>query len=106
MTSHEFAEKLKAQAEALLSKPVFEMQRWENGVLYISYYDDKTNFLAAAKSLGAGRKEWKEDELLFFPEIADIRLQVNRNAICRLVKPAEYDYEPLLSPDEEAQVGA
>ena len=108
MTSHEYAVKLKELAELLLSKPEFSTPYSERTAYTCLYYwSDKANFLEAVKALGSGKKEWGKTDLTYVPAYTNmLQIKVMRNAVCRLVREAEYDCEPLLSQAEEEQVGA
>ncbi len=104
MNSHLYANKMKEIADFLLSRPEFETAH--ACTIYQWYWSKKDDFLGAVKALGAGKKEWKTDDLYFVPEgCPEITTVVQRSAICRLVRPAEYDCEPLLSQEEEASIG-
>ncbi len=107
MNSHEYANKLKQLADFLLNKPEFTTDfDAKFSYLRMYYYGRKGEFLAAVKALGSGKKEWSKDELRYIPDATDmLRLTVNRTAVCRLVKEAEYECEPLLSQAEEAAIG-
>lgn len=115
MTSHEYAKKLHELAELLESRPEFKMPSYQKqytadyGTGAFRYYTDKVGFLAAIRAIGSGRKDIGEDEVNFWDVKGLLRLEVDRNAVCHIVKPAqpaEYECEPLLSTEEETQVGA
>ena len=104
MKSHEYANRLNALAEFLLSKPEFE---FDSEPMLFQHYYDKEPFLDAVRALGAGSKEYSETELIFRPsEHNELRIYINRDKVCRKVQQEKWECEPLLSPDEEAQVGA
>ena len=102
MKSHEYAEKLKAAAEFLLAREDVEFVD-RPPFIPISFYD-KEKFIAAVRVFGSGEKKWTYDELQFTPHgAAEIfRLYIARNTVCRLVRPAEYDCDPILSDEEVA----
>lgn len=105
MKSHEYAQKLADTARFLLSRPEFEteMEPW---VYLGNYWTDKDKFLAAVKALGAGVKEWGKDDLTFkVKSPAEIVLSIQRSAVCRKIQEEKWECEPLLSPEEEAQIG-
>lgn len=108
MNSHEYANKLKELADFLLAKPEFETDGEPR--VFFWYWSDKQGFLGAVKALGSGEKKWSTDDLTFYPAgVPDgihFELQIRRVAICRLVREAEYECEPLLSQAEEAEIGA
>jgi hypothetical protein len=113
MTSHEYANKLKALAEWLLSKPEVDAHT-DHVRESFWYWSAKEPFLAAVRALKPGRKEYGEGTnadalaLKFYPagvpEGVDFYLRINRSAMCRLIQEAKYECEPLLSPEEEAQI--
>lgn len=108
MNSHEYANKLKELGDFLLAKPEFETP-WSESNAYIGlyYWGGKDGFLSAVKALGTGTKEWGKDDLRYIPAGTDmLRLNISRASVCRLVKEAEYECEPLLSQAEEAEIGA
>jgi hypothetical protein len=105
MNSHEYAKKLNRLADLLLSKPEFETANSEAYSYSIFSYWNKENFLGAVKALGSGKKEWQTDDLTFIPHGTDmLKLTIGRNKVCRKVKEAEYECEPLLSQAEEAAI--
>ena len=113
MTSHEYSSRLRAAADKLDNAPEFEVPDYEesyiakSGIVRLSYYGDKDGFLAAVRAIGGGVKGGDEQSLEF--KSGDIVLRVNRDLLCRIVKPAqpaEYDCEPLLSQLEEASLGS
>jgi len=110
MTSHEYAQKLKAAAEFFLSRPAFKVRNAP--LLFSSYWSDKDGFLAAVKALGKGEKKYDGESLKFVVTIepgVTFDVEVSRSAGCRLVKPAQpavYDCEPLLTQEEESNLGA
>jgi hypothetical protein len=111
MNSHEHARVLRGIADCLESKPEFALpDHWSAHLISlfncVSYYAQKDLFLAAARALGEFEKKYTDSEL----EIAcpangggRLLLRVNRDVVCRLVKPAqpaEYECDPLLLDDE------
>lgn len=112
MTSHDYAKKLRALAERLESAPVFDAPNYQEnyvakyGVEHFGYNDDKQGFLSAVRAMGSGRKVINGDNLDFFAADEMLRLSIYRTAVCKLIRPAEYDCPPLLSEDEERQVTA
>ncbi len=101
MKSHEYAEKLIDAAVALLKRPEFEVANDPH--FYQGYYD-KEKFLAAARALGSGKKEFTSDlysELRFKPDaVAGMALTIPRDKVCRKVRDEEWECESMLSPDE------
>lgn len=106
MKSHEWAAKLKAFAVELDSLPEFPVPRYLAGYFdRLEYFYDKDDFLSAVKTLGAGTKgvdsaNGCEPRFVFKPNRTSFRLQMDRSGVCRLVRPAEYDCEHLLSSTE------
>lgn len=102
MKSHEYAVNLRRLADFLDSRPDFETAT-EKVYMFVSFYE-KEPLVAAVKALGSGTKEFSGDFLYFHPAINDgklmVRAEAPRNKVCRLVREAEYDCEPLLSPTE------
>lgn len=107
MTSHEYAKKLRELAMHLELAESFELPDYQEnyhkgyGLVSFRYQDDKTGFLAAVKAVGAGKKQAISNDFIFSCFDGALRLSVQRNSVCRLVKPAEYECEPLLSRAEE-----
>jgi hypothetical protein len=111
MKSHEYAERLQKVADLLAESPEFELPSYmdsylnQYGAARVRFYNDKEPFLAAVRALGSGRKGGNEQDLEFIH--GDLRLIVNRSAVCRLVKPAqpaEFECDPLLSQAEESEL--
>lgn len=115
MTSHEYANELKKIADSILERQEFTMPSHYNEkstFASIHFFSDKEGFLAAARSLGSFDK--RIDSLSHYYEIAPkfsthFEVSANRDAVCRLIRPAQdaqYECEPLLSREEEAQLNA
>lgn len=106
MDSHEYADFLVELAGKLKACPAFQMPYHEvqDGKVRFGYFVDKEGFLSAVKACGAGLKEYKGDYLHFRPTCLPLELYIYRSAICKLVKPAEYDCTPLLNDAELAGV--
>jgi hypothetical protein len=52
-------------------------------------------------------KEYKGDDLdITITNCPSIKLSIPRNKVCKLVSPAIYDCEPLLSPQEDESIGS
>lgn len=109
MTSHDYARELKRVADCLERREEFDLPDYLDEVaLKLSYFDDKKRFLAAVRALGTGTKgpdKYITNDYIFTPAFGGLRIQAERNTVCRLVRPAEYECEPLLSPEEEQAVG-
>jgi hypothetical protein len=106
-SSHEYARNLQRLAEWLLERPEFEVGRYVNHSYNFFTYDEKEPFLAAARAIGQGKKQFTENFVRLELELpfALIRLEAPRNKVCTLISPAVYDCVPFLSPDEEKQIG-
>lgn len=106
MTSYAYAQRLREIADFLLSRPEFEVV---NGPYMFQMYYDKDKFMAAALSLGSGKKEFTEGawpEVKFHPnDYPEIMLSIPRDKVCRKVQDVVWDCEPFLSQAEEAQLG-
>lgn len=103
MNSHEYAKRMKEIAEFLLARPEFPMA---HGPMIFHTYYEKEPFVAAVKALGSGKKTHTTG---MYPEVQfvstlcpEINIAIPRDKVCRLVREAEYDCEPFLSPEEDA----
>lgn len=103
MKSHEYAEKLKAAADFLLAREDAELTSTTQVCIPLFYWS-KESFVAAVRTFGPGVKEWKDDDLRFTPNgpCNIFLLAIRRQSVCRLVKAAEYECEPILSDAEVA----
>lgn len=109
MKSHEYANKLREAAEFLLSKGDVELDYGPH--MYVSMSGRKEDFLAAVKAFGPGEKKYDPDGnaypyVYFTPTGQFFTLSINRDSVCRKVQDVKWECEPLLSAEEEAQVGA
>ena len=106
MNSHEYANKLKELAEFLLSRPEFETST-DRGPSIYQYFWSKEPFLAAVKALGAGTKEYDSTDLNYSPAAFPyMKVSISRTKVCRKVQEEKWECEPLLSQEEEMQIGA
>ena len=104
MQSHELAQELHKQADYLLGRPEFPIAG--SATKFLCYWD-KVSFLAAVRALEPCTKEYKGDDLdITITNCPSIKLSIPRNNVCKLVTPAVYDCEPLLSPEEEQSLSA
>ena len=104
MKSHELAQELHKQADYLLSHPEFPIPGGANK--YICFWS-KESFLLAVRALEPCTKEYKGDDLdITITNCPSIKLSIPRNKVCKLVSPAIYDCEPLLSPQEDESIGS
>lgn len=106
MTSHEYAQRLKEIADFLLSRPAFATA---NAPMALQMYYDKDKFMAAALSLGSGKKKFTDGqwaEVKFCPDgYPEIMLSIPRDKVCRKIQDVVWDCEPFLSAAEEASLG-
>jgi hypothetical protein len=106
--SHDYAQALRRAADFFLSRPAFDID--SDRVYSFSYFRfyDKEQFIAAAKALGTGKKAGDDRDIEFqikAPGNVEITISAPRSTVCRLIRPAEYDCDPFLSPDEEKLLG-
>lgn len=120
-TSHDMARNLQLAAEWILARPEFEVGSEAYAESYnYAFFTEKPQFLAAIKAIGAGRKEWGDTTITFVADIPGGRISISapRTLACRvvrqaeteevvqtvtrIVRPAEYDCDPFLTPAEEA----
>lgn len=103
-TSHEWAKKLRETADVLESRPECEMAG-EARVL-VSFYgnSNKEAFIAAVRALKPGIKKIDQEYVNFYPSGTILNLYINRDAVCRKVQDVKYECEPLLSPQEDADM--
>jgi hypothetical protein len=108
-TSHDWARNIHAFADFLLSRPAFEISySFPTETRLMTFWPgDKDKFLSAAKALGTGKKGFTESEIHFTVKQpwGEFQIKAARSVVCRLVKPAQYECDPFLSPDEEQQLG-
>lgn len=104
-TSHEWAKKLEETAAMLRSRPNVDMDG--DPKILASFYGHKDKFLAVVRALKPGRKRVDEsplDYINFYPDGTVLNLYINRDLFCHKVREAEYKCEPLLSPEEDAEM--
>jgi hypothetical protein len=106
-TSHDMARNLQRAAEWLLSRPAFEVSAYWTEARLFATFDEKDRFIAAARALGSFKKEYDSYNINLVAKIpgGDIHLQAPRTTVCRLVRPAQYDCDALLSPEEDQALG-
>jgi hypothetical protein len=107
-TSHAYAKALIEAANYLLDKPEFDTET-AGPYIYLGHFWTKEKFLKAAKALGSFSKEYNDASLKIKNELpmgAQVYMEVSRDKVCRLVQEAKYECEPLLSPEEEAELDA
>ena len=102
MTSHEYANELKKTAEHLLSRPEVEFDT--KPFLFVGFYE-KAPFVAAARAMGSGKKEFSScDDLHFTPDGTCLTLSIARSLVCRKIQDVKWECEPLLSESEIEQL--
>lgn len=103
-SSHEYARKLQRIADALLFAPEVDL----NCTMPVGawFWSDKKKFLAAVRALGPGEKRYDNSDLEYVLEGTEFKLKIHRDAVCRKVQDEKWECKPLLSPQEEAQVGS
>lgn len=106
-TSHDYAKRLREAADFLESRPSFAVPDFDKRLFAHFNYSDKEPFVAAVRALGTGTKTFDDDEISFAIDapFAKIIVAARRTVACRLIRPAEYECDPLLSPDEEKELG-
>ncbi len=102
MTSHEFARELQKTVDHLLARAEVEIDM--RPYLYLSFYE-KEKFLAAALTMGSGKKEFTEHEFRFCPGGTCITMSIARSKVCRKVQEEKWECEPLFSEEEVGTVG-
>ena len=108
ITTHELATALQRTAEFLLSKPDLPgVPEFSNNthMFYNGYEDeDKDAFLRLVRAFGSGKKEWDKDNVTFTPDGTVLHMQIPRSLICRKIKDAEYECDPLFDPSERKEL--
>jgi hypothetical protein len=102
-TSHDWARDLQKTAEFLLSRPEAEIGD-STPITYGWFFSRKEPFIALVRALKPGRKEMGEAYVKFFPEGVNLELSVYRDVVCRKVQDVKWECEPLLSPEEDAEM--
>lgn len=104
MNSYQYANKLKDIADFLLSKPNFEAD--SGPTLYMYFGGDKARFVRAAKAVGPVTKKYTDRDFELRPvDHPELVIYASRNAVCRKVQEEKWECEPLLSADEETEIG-
>ena len=105
MNTREYAQQLRAHAEELDGLPEFEVPGYFVHTFEdLRYYVDRKEFVSAVRALAPGVKQIVEDKMYFRPKNATFSLCIDRSQVCKMVKPAQWDCEPLLSDDEMVTV--
>lgn len=106
-TSHDLAVALQKSADWLLSRDAFGIETfWARASLYMMF-SNKEMFIAAARAIGSGKKEFDNFGNIGFRSPipgGEIHISAPRNTVCRLIRPAEYECDPFLSPEEENEL--
>lgn len=110
MKSHEYAHKLQELAQFLLDRPEFNVGDYSAPYLYIHADNKKEMFLDAVRALKPGTKKYAVDNIEFTPtrgpKDVTIRVEAYRSTVCRKIRDAEYECEPLLDHLDEEEVDA
>lgn len=106
-TSHDYAKRLREAADFLESRPCFVVPDFDRRVFVCFNYYEREQIIAAVRALGTGKKNFTDDDISFEVVLPCAKIIVNapRLKVCRLIRPAEYECDPLLSPDEEKELG-
>lgn len=107
MMSHEWAQVLRDTAMVLEAKA--NVQMGGEPKILNSHYGRKEEFLAVVRALKPGKKRIDAEisgYVNFTPAGTCIEVYINRDVMCRKVKEAEYECEPLLSAEEDAEMEA
>ena len=97
MTSHEYAIAMQKTAEYILSKPDVDFDSEHK--IYLHFWN-KDKFVAVVKAMGAGKKEFSSDDLIYKVDGAAIQIRAPRNLVCRKIQEAKYVCEPLFTEKE------
>ncbi len=101
MTSHELATKLQETATYLLAHENVDVS---NPMLRVHWWSDKEPFLRAVRAFVPGKKVIDNYNVTFEPKGTMLALVVSRDLVCRKVQDVKYECEPLLSPEEDAEM--
>jgi len=104
MNSHEYARELQRTVDHLLERPEFETNHSEP-FLFISFWE-KDAYVAAARALGSGIKQFSGGDLHFKPNGTCLTLSISQDKVCRKVQEAKWECEPLFSPGEVRGFGS
>jgi hypothetical protein len=104
-TTHDWAKQLQDTANYLLNRPAVELGDTEL-ITTLPFYgeEQKKIFLDLVRGTLPGEKRYNTYSVLFLPRGVNLKLQINRDAVCRRVQEIKYECEPLLSPEEDAQM--
>ena len=109
LTSHDYANNLQKMAEFLLSRDSFPLPDYMDAMpwqFFRFYGHEKSAFIAAAKALGNGTKKFTDADLEFTTLLpfGKVELAIPRSTVCRLVRAAEYECDPILSAQELTEI--
>jgi hypothetical protein len=102
-TSHDWARSLQKDAEFLLAKPEVEIGNIPKTANWL--FSQKEAFLNLVRATKPGRKNTTESYIYFYPKDSNLEILVGRNLFCKRLNP-EYECEPLLSKEEDAEMEA
>ena len=104
MTTHDWARDMQKTAEFLLSRPEVKVGD-KKPINFVAFYGEKEAFVNVVRAMVPGRKSIDEWNVTFTPKgYINFFIQINRSAVCRKVQDVKYECEPLLSPEEEAEL--
>jgi hypothetical protein len=107
MNTREYAQQLRDHAAELDGLPEFEVPTYyTESHKEMRYYGDRKEFVSAVRALGSGVKQIIGDNMYFRPSAASFSLIIDRNQVCKMVKPAQWDCEPWLTYEQEVIVDA
>lgn len=101
-TTHDLAKQLQETAKYLLKKPKIEIGDLPR--TFLSFWSAKETFLALVRATVPGTKEVSDYNVYFRPRDVAITLSVDRSSVCRKVQDVKWECEPLLSPEEDAEM--
>jgi hypothetical protein len=101
MKSHEYARKMQELAEKLLAKPEFDTL---STFCQYFYFFEKDKFVDCVKALGSGRKEFLQENVYFRSQDGLVTACIARDRVCRKVKEAEWECDPIFAADELAEL--
>lgn len=111
-TSHDYADSLIRLAEFLRTKPAFNIEESDAVASLYLFWPHKEVFLGLVRAVHGGEKEYighdEDAEVAYtvtLPTGEWVKGKIRRSNVCKLIRAAEYDCEPLLSQAEEAEIG-
>lgn len=103
-TSHDYADSLIRLAEFLRTKPAFNIADSDAVASLYLFWPTKEHFLGLVQAVHGGEKGYighdDNAEIAYTvttPTGETVKATIRRSNVCKLVRAAEYDCEPLLS---------